>query len=156
MRYTERYETYDVDDIGWKNPITKYIVVDHSSPYIDKLGQLEDIEDELGVPLEIFLSALKDGIRIAEIERNPTLSDWKKGKYSVQPVYNSKPTDYDANGELVRLPPRWEFYYNFHAIQSEEGYRMGYEPHIFSDYVVVSEFGKTWGLEKKDLGIGGK
>lgn len=118
-------------------------------------NQLKNWEDELCVPLEIFLSALKDGIRVAEIERNPTLSDWKKTKYSVQPVYNRKPSDY-VNGELVRLPPRWEFYYNFHAIQSEEGYKMGYEPHIFSDYVVVSEFGKTWGLEKEDLVIEGK
>ena len=118
-------------------------------------NQLKNWEDELGVPLEIFLSALKDGIRVAEIEHNPTLSDWKKTNYSVQPVYNRKPSDY-VNGELVRLPPRWEFRYNFHAIQGEEDYRMGYEPTIFSDYVVVSEFGKTWGIKKEDFERGGK
>lgn len=29
---------------------------------INKLGKLEDIEDELGIPLEVLFKALKDGI----------------------------------------------------------------------------------------------
>ena len=30
--------------------------------YIDKLGQLEDVEEELGCPLEVVFKALKNGI----------------------------------------------------------------------------------------------
>ena len=64
MRLTERYEDFDISDVDFKNPIIKHRVVDHSTDYEDKLGQLEDIEEELGIDLIKFFMGFKKNIRI--------------------------------------------------------------------------------------------
>lgn len=51
-RLTKKYEGGDVEVIG------------NEYKAIQKLGKLEDIEDELGCPLDVVFKALKDGILI--------------------------------------------------------------------------------------------
>lgn len=51
-RLTEKAE------IGYREKDNDYSI----KVSIQKLGQLEDIEEELGIPLEVLFKALKDGI----------------------------------------------------------------------------------------------
>lgn len=41
---------------------------------VEKLGKLEDIEQELGIPLEVLFKALKDGIEILETTQKVRVS----------------------------------------------------------------------------------
>lgn len=42
----------------------------------NKLGKLEDIEEELGIPLEVLFKALKDGIWTNEYEKRDGRKIW--------------------------------------------------------------------------------
>lgn len=42
----------------------------------DKLGKLEDIEQEIGIPLEVLFKALKDGIWTSGYEKRDSKKIW--------------------------------------------------------------------------------
>ena len=75
MRLTEKYEDFDIDDDNFEHPIIKHRVIDHSTDYEDKLGQLEDIEEELGIDLITLFKALKNGCYV---------KPWTEIKYSYE------------------------------------------------------------------------
>ena len=60
-RLTER------DEDGYIHKIGECSLVD----CYNKLGRLENIEDELGIPLEVLFKALKEGIYYDHKHRNP-------------------------------------------------------------------------------------
>ena len=51
---------------GTGKTYTKYDLLNDFDRCIQKLGKLEDIEQELGIPLEVLFKALKDGIYTTE------------------------------------------------------------------------------------------
>ena len=67
-----------------KNPLGDHIVVDgngqfHMSNYIDKLGQLEDMEEELGIDLIILLKDVHNPVDF--IRKFRVRSIWIKNRY---------------------------------------------------------------------------
>ena len=62
MRLTKK----SVEDISGYKPIEELVLVNNASPIIGKLGQLEDIEDKLGIELAILFKALRSGIHIID------------------------------------------------------------------------------------------
>lgn len=75
MRYTEKDKNgkyYIVEEkicMGTEqiNPIKTWIVENENRGYgrpIDKLGKLEDLEEEIGCPLEVVFKALGNGIYV--------------------------------------------------------------------------------------------
>lgn len=60
MRLTKKSNK---DSLGYE-PIEELIKQNNASPIIAKLGQLEDIEDELGIELITLFKALKKGVYI--------------------------------------------------------------------------------------------
>ncbi len=68
MRLTRKYKnSYNVDEYYTNGKISSGIVyIDDNKNFtnacIDKLGQLEDIEDEIGIDLIVLVKAVKNGI----------------------------------------------------------------------------------------------
>lgn len=88
---------------------------------IDKLFKLEDLEEELGIPLEVLFEALKEGV-YAKFEENKIL------KSDIKLYY-----DLCQNGFKIRV------------ICLEIGQ---YEDFEWEDYLFVKDYGKTWWLEE--------
>lgn len=104
----------------------------------DKLSKLEDIEKELGIPLEVLFKALKEGI-------------WTKGG-------NYDPCFLDATPNFIKNLDLHIGYCGYSQYDSEEFdnyfgendalciFTMDYEEH---NYVTrLKDYGKTWWLEK--------
>ena len=77
-------------------------------PVYDKLGKLEDIEEELGIDLITLFKALKNGI-------------YKKGRNNLKGLI------------LYSKMPMFSFY------------------HKTIDAELIEDYGKTWGLTRKEL-----
>ncbi len=108
---------------------------------VEKLGKLEDIEEELGIPLEVLLKALKDGI-------------WTKGG-------NYDPCFLDATPQFIKNLDLHIGYCGYSQYDSEEFdnyfgendalciFTMDYEEH---NYVTrLKDYGVTWALTKEEL-----
>jgi len=72
-RLTER------DEDGYIHIIYKCSLVD----CYNKLGKLEDIEEELGIPLEVLFKALKDGIYVQGEDEDGHLYITKLENYKI-------------------------------------------------------------------------
>ena len=80
MRLTKKSEK---DYMGYE-PIEELVKENNASPIIGKLGQLEDIEEELGVDLLTLIKVFKDGVYIkinGEIGYIQYVSIFKKRKW---------------------------------------------------------------------------
>ena len=106
-----------------------------------KLGELEDIEDELGVSLATLFKALKDGI-------------WSKGGF-YSPCYLDAEPDFIPPNEL-EIGRDWYMQYDDDTERNyvEEDndlcfYKHDYDFEVCS--VRIKDYGKTWALTKKEL-----
>ena len=88
---------------------------------LDKLGQLEDIEEELGIDLITLFKALKNGFW--SIDKN-------------KHIYKMKPTK--GNGGAM------SYYASLDYIITEDTY---YD----EEYFLLKDYGKTWALTRKEL-----
>ena len=106
-----------------------------------KLGKLEDIEEELGIPLEVLFKALKDGI-------------WTKGG-------NYDPCFLDATPVFIESLNLHMGYIGYSQYDSQEFdnyfgendalclFTMDYETH---NYITrLKDYGKTWALTREEL-----
>ena len=120
-----------------KNPLGDYIIVDrnaqfHMSNYIDKLGQLEDIEDDLGIDLIILAKGMKNGIYVKQGEKilKKELKDIRYSKgLTVHYELNGK--QYDKTGATMIL-------YGDYNSQ-------------YCDFTNVYTYGRDWALTKEEL-----
>lgn len=86
-----------------------------------KLGQLEDIEEELGIDLITLFKALKNGFW--SIDKN-------------KHIYKMKPTK--GNGGAM------SYYASLDYIITEDTY---YD----EEYFLLKDYGKTWALTRKEI-----
>ena len=89
-----------------------------------KLGKLEDIEEELGVPLDVLFKALKDGV-YAKFEENKIL------KADIKLYYNLCQNEFKIRVICLEIGQ--------------------YEDFEWEDYLFVKDYGKTWSLTKEEL-----
>lgn len=87
-----------------------------------KLGKLEDIEEELGIPLEVLFKALKDGV-YAKFEEGKILKADIKLYYSCHNEFKIRVVCL----EIGQYEVEWE------------------------DYLFVKNYGKTWALTMEEL-----
>ena len=94
---------------------------DDNEEALDKLGQLEDIEEELGIDFITLFKALKNGFY--HIDKN-------------KHIYTTKPTK--GNGGAMN------FYACLECIIAEDTYG---DQYIYS----LKDYGKVWALTKEEL-----
>ena len=106
-----------------------------------KLGKLEDIEEELGITLEVLFKALKDGI-------------WTKGGYYDACYLDANPVF--VKGKELHIGFYWYFQYDNqdldNGFQEEDSlgiFSMDYEETIY--FTRLKDYGKTWALTKEEL-----
>lgn len=138
-RLTEKYE----DEDGRERYIYKIGECSLVDCY-NKLGRLENIEDELGVSLEVLFKALKEGI-------------WTKGGYHSACYLDKKPKF--LKGDILHIG-----YYDYYQYDNEELdnhfaednvlciFSMDYEEYIY--VTRLKDYGKTWWLEKPKEELG--
>ena len=117
-------------------------IFDNFGEGCNKLGQLEDIEDELGIDLIILFKALNNGI-------------WSKGGYYESCCVENEP--HFIKPEDIMLGKVW--YFESKHINDYEDYikepnqlclfEMEYEDDQYT--VRVKDYGKTWALTKEKL-----
>jgi len=122
-----------------KGKVFDYIYGDDDiNSIIYKLGQLEDIEDELGIDLLTLFKALKEGI-------------WTKGGFysdilEEEPVFVARP-------EIGICSYYDELDENYNTLVHEEDvvciYTYDYE--IMIRQTRLKDYGKTWALTKEEL-----
>ena len=135
MRLTEKIE----DETGY------YYVGDYSLLHQlnDKLGQLEDIEEELGIDLSFFVSLFKDNTKI-----------YVKSAYCCEAGEVYDLNDYqviwkisfdDTNEEVPDYAKDYanKWHIEFYVPCGE------YESFLY--VVNIKDYGKTWALDKNDL-----
>ena len=108
-------------------------------PYIlTKLGQLEDIEDELGIDLITLFKALKNGI-------------WTKGGYYSDQL--EKEPSFVERPEIGMCRFYDECDENYNTLLHDENvmciYSYNYE--IMIRQTRLKDYGKTWALTKEEL-----
>lgn len=130
-RLTER------DEDGYIHKIGECSLVD----CYNKLGGLENIEDELGVSLEVLFKALKDGI-------------WTKGGYYGACYLDANPVF--VKGKELHIGFYWYFQYdnqdldnNFQEEDSLGIFSMDYEETVY--FTRLKDYGKTWALTRGEL-----
>ena len=132
------------DDFNIENYTTKELATELDC--INKLGQLEDIEDELGIDLTLFFRIMK------------TENLWWKDRH--------KKLTHNISSEFISVKPYWsigagimfEFGWNDRNIYAYEDCDViikGDEspigmPHIYL-FLRGSDYGKTWALTKEEL-----
>lgn len=89
-----------------------------------KLGKLEDIEEELGIPLEVLFKALKDGA-------------YKKIDNQIWKCY-----DLDIHYNISEQ----KYILNAYSIENIETFEASYETTIY-----IEDYGKNWSLTRKEL-----
>ena len=89
-----------------------------------KLGKLEDLEDELGISLEVLFKALKDGA-------------YKKINNQIWKCY-----DLDIHYNISEQ----KYILNAYSIENIETFEASYETTIY-----IEDYGKNWSLTRKEL-----
>lgn len=119
-----------------------WVKSDNQNKAIQKLGQLEDIEEELGIDLITLFKALKNGI-------------WSKGGWyepcylDAEPVF-IKPED-------LRIGKTWYSQQNSenddssHFIEKNKLCLFDMDYEVEQHIVKVCDYGKTWALTKEEL-----
>lgn len=123
--------------VSRKNYVPDYGGVDDYGHICNKLGQLEDIEEELGIDLITLFKALENGIYVktkAEI-RVPLLYECEKFK-SVPVIENT--IKYLLNHQFA-----FDLY-NKLFVYSNDVYRE-------RERFYLKDYGKTWALTKEEL-----
>lgn len=123
------FEYVNADRTGWDIPILK------------KLGQLEDIEDELGIDLITLFKAIKEGIWIRKSYYCGTC-DLEGKPIFIQPFFLHLGM-YDYYTESLRENA------NSKCEKALCFYDMEYED--INDIAKVKDYGKTWALTKEEL-----
>lgn len=95
-------------------------------PAIDKLGQLEDIEEELGIDLETLLKALKNGIYV-KVGNKIKRTHWC--------------ISLNANGMYGERETYYWFAYRVNGFDFPDTY----------ERLKLKDYGKTWALTKREL-----
>lgn len=98
---------------------------------IDKLGKLEDIEDELGIDLITLFKALKNGIYISNERAD------KNEKYDIEDLWIGY-----SNGNRKSYELTWETW---------GGHSSGETYFPYKRSVSTKDYGKTWALTKEEL-----
>lgn len=103
----------------------KYISNESDQMCVDKLGELEDIEEQLGVDLITLFKALnvRDGVWVKDKEYG--LCNWSMGQLWFG--YNSSKSESFINPQIYFL--------------KDGGY----------SYFKLSDYGKTWALTREEL-----
>lgn len=94
---------------------------------IDKLGQLEDIEEELGIDLMVLFKALKNGIYAS--------------------MYGGKPNN--TFNEIIFIEPK-SFKLCTHTHQTCLYYEWGW-PGPEANCYYLNDYGKSWALTEEEL-----
>ena len=120
-RLTKVYDGGDVEVIG------------NEYKALHKLGQLEDLEAELGCPLEIVFKALKEGIIVLDEDNNSE---------------SYKPIEISLGVQLYLGKPAFVLK-NFDQVDAVICDRFGLN--YFPDFWLLKDYGKTWwiGDERK-------
>lgn len=129
-RLTRKIKGYYSVDLRTCLPM-EYEQIENSNACVDKLGKLEDIEDELGIDLTTLFMALKDGFYIkynGEIihifsDKHITINFWYK-------IIN------------VFIPPKF-------FIDCKKG--ANYLSETIDEEYWFKDYGKTWALTKEEL-----
>ena len=107
----------------------------------NKLGKLEDIEEELGVSLEAIFKAYKVGI-------------WTKGGYYDACYLDANPVF--VKGKELHIGFNWYLQYDNedldNSFQEEDAlclFSMEYEDKIYCTR--LKDYGKTWALTREEL-----
>lgn len=108
-----------------------------------KLGHLEDLEEELGISLEVLFKALKEGV-------------WTKGGYYDSCYLDAIPTF--VKGNRLHIGIAWYTQYDRNDYMYENGFEDKNSMCIFSmDYEEVvyatrlKDYGVTWALTREEL-----
>lgn len=109
---------------GTGKTYTKYDLLNDFDRCIQKLGKLEDIEQELGIPLEVLFKALKEGAY--------TKIDGQIWKCKSIDIYHS---DYFK-----------KYLLEAYCIENVETFDSSYEHQLN-----IEDYGKTWALTKEEL-----
>ena len=115
-KLTDNYYTYNCG--------TNEFIQGGCGDYCNKLGKLEDIEDELGISLEVLFKALKDGV-------------YKKINNQIWKCY-----DLDIHYNISEQ----KYMLNAYSIENIETFEASYETTIY-----IEDYGKTWFLTKEEL-----
>lgn len=116
MRLTEKREDGHYDDLD------ECV----STRCSDKLGKLEDIEEELGIDLETLLKALKNGIYV-KVGNQIKRTHWC--------------ISLNANGMYGERETYYWFAYRVNGFDFPDTY----------ERLKLKDYGKTWALNKKEL-----
>jgi hypothetical protein len=127
-----------------KNDYGEYWLEARKEPRaIKKLGILEDIEEELGISLEVLFKALKEGV-------------WTKGGYYDSCYLDAEPQF--VKGKYLQIGCAWYSQYD----KKDDNYENGFDEEdalcIFSMdweeivyFTRLKDYGKTWALTKEEL-----
>lgn len=123
-RLTRKIKGYYSVDLRTCLPM-EYEQIENSNACVDKLGKLEDIEEQLGVDLITLFKALnvRDGVWVKDKEYG--LCNWSMGQLWFG--YNSSKSESFINPQIYFL--------------KDGGY----------SYFKLSDYGKTWALTKEEL-----
>ena len=125
LTYKEVYEDYINDERVCYNVIpTSYV---SNQDCLNKLGQLEDIEDELSIELTTLFKAIKNGVWVKNYEQGIhyiSLISW----------------NCDVQKEKGKLVPLFSF-------SVWEGNKEDEDDTVY----LIEEYGKTWALTKEEL-----
>lgn len=119
-RLTEKLDAhYRADEVFYEQGKPQFV---YGGKVIDKLGQLEDIEEELGIELSVLFKAIKNGVWV--------WNDKKHTEYFKDKVYGF--TNYKTKDGLTEYKTKT--------------FRL-----IGVDYYEMKDYGKTWALTKEEL-----
>ena len=90
------YENYTYEQFLKDRPYTLHHI--HSIEYETKLGKLEDLEEELGCPLEVVFKSLKDGIFCVDYDNQEIR------KFKVPLCFNSTSKQFYWSGNNIGYP----------------------------------------------------
>lgn len=122
MRLTEKYK-----DSYWDSIELNFMPQNNTLAIIDKLGQLEDIEEELGIDLvTLFCKATKEvWYKITETQYEGGANWWNENGHKTI-IHNSIVSKIDFQHKSVYI----------------KGAKQWFD---------IKGFGKTWSLDKNDL-----
>lgn len=112
---------------NWKK-VERYYLIENA---VDKLGELEDIEEEIGISLPILFKTLKDGFYI-------------KHNFEIVHIYPDKNITINFWYKTINvfIPPKF-------FIDCKKG--TNYLSKTIDEEYWFKDYGKTWALTKEEL-----